>query len=192
MELEEMKKIWDTQNNEPLYAINEAGLHRRIQRKSRAINRSVIIFEVLLIAITLVVTVQTAMDAIYDGSGLPAMLAAGVSFIVVLYIWILQRKRRKYEKRFEDSILGDLNKAISQIDYKIERQQTFLWWYMLPFAVVFAFLTPGASKPIWLWGALALGSAVAYFGSKWEIAKVHLPQKQSLESLQELLVETDG
>lgn len=28
MEFEDMKKIWDSQNNEPLYAINETALYK--------------------------------------------------------------------------------------------------------------------------------------------------------------------
>ena len=32
MEFEDMKKIWDEQNNENIYAINESELHRRVIR----------------------------------------------------------------------------------------------------------------------------------------------------------------
>ena len=35
MEFEEMKKIWDSQNNEPLYAINEKALHNHIMSKKK-------------------------------------------------------------------------------------------------------------------------------------------------------------
>ena len=35
MEFDEMKKIWDAQNREPIYGINEAALHRRILAKQR-------------------------------------------------------------------------------------------------------------------------------------------------------------
>ena len=33
MEFEEMQKIWDTQNDQSLYVINEASLHKRILAK---------------------------------------------------------------------------------------------------------------------------------------------------------------
>src|SRR4051812_47574418 len=35
MEFDEMKKIWDSQNNEPLYAINEKALYNRILSKKK-------------------------------------------------------------------------------------------------------------------------------------------------------------
>ena len=39
MEFEELKKIWDTQNNQPMYAINEEALHNRILTKKRKTNK---------------------------------------------------------------------------------------------------------------------------------------------------------
>ena len=39
MEFDELKRIWDSQNEEPLYALNEAALHRIIQRKNEEWNR---------------------------------------------------------------------------------------------------------------------------------------------------------
>ncbi|CAN5476260.1 hypothetical protein BH18VER2_BH18VER2_14890 [soil metagenome] len=34
MEFAEMKVIWDSQNEEPLYAMNEAALHATVQRRT--------------------------------------------------------------------------------------------------------------------------------------------------------------
>jgi len=39
MEFKEMKKIWDTQNDEALYVINEDALHRRIKAKKMGTKR---------------------------------------------------------------------------------------------------------------------------------------------------------
>src|SRR5262249_12101966 len=39
MEFSEMKMIWDSQNEEPLYAMNEAALHSIVQQKNREWNR---------------------------------------------------------------------------------------------------------------------------------------------------------
>lgn len=35
MEFDEIKKIWDAQNNQPLYVIDEKALHNRIQSKMK-------------------------------------------------------------------------------------------------------------------------------------------------------------
>ncbi len=39
MEFDEMKTIWDSQNQEPLYAMKEAALHAIVQRKTQKWNR---------------------------------------------------------------------------------------------------------------------------------------------------------
>ena len=41
MEFEEMKKIWDSQNNRPMYAIDENSLHNIVKRKINAASRKV-------------------------------------------------------------------------------------------------------------------------------------------------------
>src|SRR5690349_6966310 len=37
MEFDEIKKIWDAQNNQPLYVIDEKALHNRIQSKMKGV-----------------------------------------------------------------------------------------------------------------------------------------------------------
>src|SRR5258708_3523845 len=54
MEFDEMKKIWDAQNNQPLYVIDEKALHNRIQSKMNTVLRLTNISEWSLIMIYLV------------------------------------------------------------------------------------------------------------------------------------------
>ena len=53
MAFEEMKRIRDTQNNEPIYAIDEQTLHRKVLRKNLGIKRMANVSELSLIAISL-------------------------------------------------------------------------------------------------------------------------------------------
>jgi len=53
MEFDEMKKIWDAQNNQPLYVIDEKALHSRIQSKMNTLLRFTSISEWMLILINL-------------------------------------------------------------------------------------------------------------------------------------------
>ena len=55
MEFDEIKKIWDEQNNQTMYAINEDTLHRRVTSKAKAIGRSADRMEIGIIAITIFV-----------------------------------------------------------------------------------------------------------------------------------------
>ena len=51
MEFDEMKKIWDSQNNEPLYGINEKALHNRILSKKKQAHHITNISELLAIIV---------------------------------------------------------------------------------------------------------------------------------------------
>jgi len=49
MEFEDMQIIWNNQNQEKLYAINEAALHTQIKRKGKSISRNLDIVEMMMI-----------------------------------------------------------------------------------------------------------------------------------------------
>jgi hypothetical protein len=190
MEFEEMKKIWDSQNNEPLYAINETALHDRIKQKGRGIYRNVSFFEWAMIGTTVGSSLLLTIDTIVEAGSWPRYISSGIILIIFLYMYGLRRQRQKYERQFNDSLLGDLDKAISQIDYIIGRTRTLLWWYLIPFAAAASISMYFDSKPFWLWcvmiGVLALG----YWGGEKEIHHIHLPKKRDLESLRATLLQS--
>ena len=64
MEYEEMQIIWNNQNNEKLYAINENALYSQIKRKGQSIDRKLTIFEEMMIAVNLIVGIVLIVDAI--------------------------------------------------------------------------------------------------------------------------------
>jgi hypothetical protein len=71
MEFEEMQKIWDSQNNETLYAINEKSLHNSIKQKGRNINKYVMFFEWAMIVSTLFVALALTIDTITEAGSWP-------------------------------------------------------------------------------------------------------------------------
>ena len=66
MEFEEMRKIWDSQNNAPIYAIDESTLYKRIKSKG---NRASRIANTNEIGLTIIfVTVSILLHIIDRGS----------------------------------------------------------------------------------------------------------------------------
>jgi hypothetical protein len=190
MEFEEMKKIWDSQNNENLYVINETALHIRIKQKGRSINRNISFFEWAMIGTTLGVSLILTIDTIVEAGSWPRYLSSGIIFIIFLYMYGLRRERQKYEQHFNDSLLGDLDKAISRIDYIIGRTRTLLWWYLIPFTVAASISMYFDSKPFWLWCFMILVFGLSYWGGEKEIRHMHMPKKRDLESLRATLLES--
>ena len=188
MEFEEMQVIWNSQNNEKLFAINEAALHKQIRRKSGSVNHLLTFFEGMMVLGNLVAGGLLMVDAIMgDGSTFQFVIAAVylsyAVFAVIRRLW-----RRRVEVRFEETIVGELDKALWQIDYHIRQARSIAWWYLLPLALVVSvnfFLT---GKLIWALGVLLVLVPVGYFGTRWEINKWYIPKQRELEAMRKTLL----
>ena len=80
-------------------------------------------------------------------------------------------------------MLGDLDRALWQLNYIVDQARAMMVWYSLPltFVLVGFFLLRGEWLP-----ALAIGVVMgvsSYLGTKWEVNRCYLPQIQSLEAL---------
>ncbi len=84
-------------------------------------------------------------------------------------------------------MMGELDKAISQIEYLIKRGRSMMVWYMLPLMAVLSVTLFLDSKLLWALGTIAIAAPVSYFGGRWEINKWYLPKKRELLSLREKL-----
>ena len=188
MEFEEMKKIWDSQNNKPMYVIDEKNLHNIVKRKIKAAARKVNTFEYGMIAITAFVTVFMIVKGTLEQDWtnfLTALAAFGISIYVIIH----RGRRRRVESRFSHSLLDGLENAIANIDYLIKQGSTFVWWYILPFAIVSMISMINNPSSIWMWVLIICAFVLAYLLASWEVRKMHIPKKKSLEALRNTLTQ---
>jgi len=102
MEFDELQKIWDSQNNQPLYAINEKALHNRIQSKMKRGRHITNFSELLLILVNLgagsfVLGVNLSLQR---GNIFMYILAAWM-FATFVYILVSRVRRIKGDRRFD-------------------------------------------------------------------------------------------
>lgn len=184
-----MQKVWDKQSNEMLFVINEDALHKRVKAKKRQANRIVNVTEVGLMIVNTITAGILLADAIIDKEDIWDYGGAFAMLLTVGYLLVIRRKRKKSENKFDRSMLGELDHAISNTQSVISIASTMLWWYFTPIAIftVSKMIFKGASVESWLLisGALALG----YFLVNWEKSHCHEPRKKHLEGLREKLVE---
>ena len=192
MDFEELQVIWDSQNEEKLYAINEAALYEQIKRKSQSVNRLLERSELVMIAVNLLVGIFLMVDTFRDNDEgyqyiLPAMyLAYSIAALV------FRLARRKEQLRFEHTMLGALDKAIWQADYLIKQGWTLIKWYLFPLALALSAITLYNSKPFWALASLILMGSAAYLSYHWEIKRCYVPKKRALESLREKLMASES
>src|SRR6185503_13464068 len=190
MKFEEMQVIWNSQNGEKLFAINEIALHTYIQRKRRTINTLLEIFEWTMIALNLVVGIALVTNLLRDNKP-GALLILPVVFFYFAYsaYALVQRlRRRAAETRFKPTLLGELDKAIWQLDYLIRQGRSMTLRYVLPLVLVVSITAIYSPKPLWALVMTLTLIPISYFAPRWEINKWYLPKKRDLESLREKLI----
>ena len=191
MEFEDMKKIWDEQNNENIYTINESELHLRLIRNKRKIKRMINGFELTcLIAMICCGLLAAVMGILHNQF---YKLANAFIFLMVAgYIYKSRLDRIKYEGLSNLSLLDDLEQAIRSIDYHAKRHKYFIIWYILPvFITIIVNAAFSYSKPWWLWVIFLSFFIFAHWAVKKELRCKILPKKEDLLHLRTLLLKEE-
>ncbi len=189
MEFEEMRKIWDEQSQRPLYVIDEVGLHRRVQRKSKKIKRTTVVFEWVMIFIVLLTGGFLLIDAIIDQESIYSYLNAIIIMLVSVPIYLARQRRLRSSQHFDSSMRGEIDRALATVNYQIDRLRRMFWWYMLPFLIGWGLnlVETYQDRPIWAWILLPVALLIANWLVRWEIRCMHEPRRRDLEALKGML-----
>lgn len=189
MEFDELRKIWDTQNNEPMYAINETTLHKRIHSYSKRTGRLAGINEVGLILISAGTCSFLLFEAIFEKESIYYFSGPLIFLLIAVFIFWNRLRRKKAESNFGQTMLGELDHAISNARYLVAVSKNFVWWFMLPAAVVTlpTMVVNGAPWYKWLFvlGCFALSWLVV----RYELNRVHLPRLKKLTTLRDKIAQ---
>ena len=190
MEFDEMKKIWDSQNNEPLYAINVKALHNRILSKKKTGYHITNISELLLIIINAVAGLFIlGLNLSEPGVNIYMYLLAAWMLLSALYMLVSRIRRIKSSQRFDRSMLGDLSHAISLATYQVRLSQVGRW-NILPIGVLSLLGLWDSGKPGWSIVIIAIIFAFAARVTVWEHS-IYTNRKIELEILQKRLKSDD-
>lgn len=192
MEFDEMKVIWDSQSNQKLYAINEDALFDQIKRKGRSVARMLNFFDLMMFGMNFAVGILLVVNARGDNEPIYHYAPPVLYFAFSLFSFFRRRVRKQEEVRFDQTVVGELEKAIWQIDYLIAQGRSMILWYVSPLALVFSATMLLDGKLMWALIFPIFLIVFSYFGGQWELRKWHLPKKRSLESLREMMLATPG
>jgi len=186
MEFDEMKKIWDSQNNEPLYAINEKALHNRILSKKKTGYHITNTSELLLIIVNagaglLVLGINISKP---DGN-IFLYLGAAWMLLSALFMLVSRIRRIQSSQQFDRSMLGDLSQAISLATYQVRLSQVGRW-NILPIGVLSLLALWDSGKSAWSIVIMGIIFAFAARVTFWEHS-TYKKRKRELETLQKRL-----
>jgi hypothetical protein len=186
MEFEEMKRIWDLQNKETLYVINEKALHERIQSKKQQANHITNISELLSIIVNIgagafIFGINLSMQ---KGSLFMYLLSVWM-FVCALFLFFGRMRRIKGNNQFDRSMQGDLRHAISMATYQVRLSQ-LMRWNILPIGALSMLGVWEGGKSVWIAIGILIFFVAAYYAGGWE-HNIYKSKKQQLEILQNKL-----
>ncbi|HEX6432238.1 MAG TPA: hypothetical protein VF008_31315 [Niastella sp.] len=188
MEFEELQKIWDTQNNQPLYVINEQALHNRIVAKKHQVIRIAVLTEwILIIANT--ASGAFVLQQNYTGRrGLIVVyLLAAWMLGTALYVLVNRIRRMREQKQFNRSLSGDLQHALAAAGYQV-RISNIMRWNTLPIMLLVLLSNWEGGQSVWFSVIVALFFVLVFIASGWEQG-IYRNKMKELQVLQKKLQE---
>ncbi len=217
MEFSELKMIWDSQNEEPLYAMNEAALHRVVRRRSEEINRCMsrcYLMEIasgfifggfMLVCAGALAFGNAAWLATFswikvtvsrwDSAAL--FVASAIWFYYGAYMYLARKRQLRREELFDSTLRGDIDRALAQTEFQVRVARRIVWWGLIPVWVATGLwvLTVFhlAAKPTWVYffmGTVMIVALAAVVATKQRaITNRYEPRRRELEALRAKLEE---
>lgn len=210
MEFEDMKVIWDTQNDEPLYAVNEEGLQTLLRKRAQEFKRLVFWQEAQTYGSTLVVVGMISLAVIAYFSGLFEKFGLTRWDVLALFVgagcWVhfaasvyFGRKRHRNRKRESTSSLrGEIERDLENVEYEINSRKHLIRGFIPPYVgmiLVISVLFRAANVPalgmVFFLCMMIAGLVFETNSQKRLVTKKLIPRKEELESIKEKLVRAE-
>jgi hypothetical protein len=188
MEFDEIRKIWDSQNNEPMYAINEKALHQRILSKKNKGYHITNISELLMIITNIAAGSFVFGMSIYKQNDNAFMYLLVVwMFATALFCLVSRIRRRRGSHQFDRSMLGDLSHALSIATYQV-RFSLLARWNIVPMGTLILLGTWDGGKSVWFVVSILVFLVLTNYAAGWE-HNFYKGRQRELEALQSKLEE---
>ena len=190
MEFEEMKKVWDAQNNEPIYGINEKALHNRILKKKNQAQHTTNLSELFsIIAYTFSGCFIIALNLMNKSNNVFMYILSAWILCMALYSLVSRMRRVNRGQQFDRSMRGDLEYAISMATYQVHFSR-LARWSILPMGLLILLAVWDSGKSTWLLVGIVIFLVLANYASGWE-HNFYKKKKRELEILKEKLDTND-
>lgn len=182
MEFDELKQVWNSQNNELLYAINEQALHNRILSKKKQAHHITNVSELMMIIVNMAAGYFVLQINLSRNSGNIFMFFLAAWMLGVSWYLLFNRiQRLKKDKQFDRSMRGDLNYAISVATYQV-RLSLLGRWSILPIGLFTLLGLWENGKSVWIIIAILIFFVLTNYGARWEHG-IYKTRKRELEIL---------
>ncbi len=186
MEFDEMQKIWEAQNHQPLYLVEENKVYRRIQAKMNIIPRATTITDWILMIIYLGAGgILVWFNRFKPWANIFLFLEAAWMIGIVGYLGISYFRRIKSARRFDRSVHADLDHAISLAIHQMRVGQ-IIRWNFLPMGAIMIFSGWQSGKLLQAGAIILVSYTLAFFVTSWGY-NFNKKRKRALQVLKDKL-----
>jgi len=213
MEFEDLQVVWNSQHQQPLYGVNEEGLHKTLRNKSRRFRRLIFwqhvqtygssTFAIMAILILLALNASGVLESMgstralraLNGWEIAALLVAllcWLKFPLATYLGYQQQKKQEQERCV--SLRDDLDREIKRTQFQIKTRTHILLGFIPPYVgtglficIVFGVTGISAWKLILVIGFLVVALIFESRCQRRFVEREIIPQLRDLEALHEKL-----
>lgn len=186
MKFDELKKVWDNQNNKPMYAIDHNTLENIVVSKKRsAINKAKFMEYVLIGANTIAGMTIIIAHYIKEKDIVLDLVLAAIMLITATVLLFFRSQRISNKNKYERSINGDLEHGLSDALYVV-RTSKIMQYYFAFIAIIAIFSKGFESLTFTL--VLIVVFAISLYASSWE-HKWYVNKLKELKELKRVLTE---
>ena len=210
MEFENIQVVWNSQDDKPLYGVDEVGLHKILRSKSQRFRRLIYwqrlqtygssLLVLVLIAAVLLVNyfgLLGKVDSLRALAGweIVALLVAMVAWLQFsLSVYLGQKQQKSRERSDTQSLLEDLDREIKHTTYQIRTRKHILMGFIPPYVgtglfISIVFGVTGVSN--WILSpvivGLILGLIIESRSQRRLIEREMVPRLSELETLRDKL-----
>jgi len=188
MNFEELQKIWDTQNKQTLYAINETAMYNHIMQKQRQARHITHVSELLTMIVNAGVGIFIAITNATSNRTSIALYVLS-AWLIACAVFILRGRIQRLHgnRQFDRSMNGELAHALAVATQQVKHSR-LMRLNILPIAILLLLGLWETDKPIWIAGATAALFLLSYYASGWE-HNLYENRRRSLENLQSSLTQ---
>lgn len=188
MEFEEMKKIWDAQNGQAMYAIDESALHNRVIKKKNKARRTADLTEKIFIGANIIAATMILVPSLLkDNYSISGSLMMVMMYLTAGFIFYIRNKRLKVQDNFDDSMVGDLDNAIATADYQVKFSKTSRFYLLSVVLLTLASLVESGAA-WWVILLVAILFTAAYLASRWEHRTFYVSQNKDIRAMRDKII----
>lgn len=197
MIFEDLELIWRDEKSHPTHTIDDEALRQIVADRARAYRKKILWkdgSDIGVHAFTVIFVVSVCLWGTLNGRGIASegigpLLLIALGYTFVTSFRLIGRLRQKgREKKFDDSIHGNLQQLVANADYQIRLHSKYLWWYVVPLVPGYVLLIgsfrdkgPEAFRFMTITMALIFGTII--WANRHALRTDLIPQKEELESL---------